>query len=441
MRASRATALTRRSPLLTPHAPRRSTVIEELDYRAPWRRTLYVVWVAGFIAVSGMSLVTPFLPLYLLDLGVKDVAQAQRWAGLLVSGSFICAAMVAPVWGSLADRYGRKPMALRAIFGLAVSISLMAFATRPEHLLLLRMLQGSVGGFVSASIALVATAVPRARLGAALGTLQTSLTAGHVVGPLFGGVLADRMGYNHVFLITGGCCVLAGLVVAVFVKEDFTPLPAKERHSFRQNLGMLRTVPALRATFMVMFVTQIGLMVIQPVLALFIRDLAGGSEGLLRTKVGVVFSMPGLAAVVAAPLWGRRGDRIGHRTTLAMALLGAGVLYLPQAWAQTATQLAAMRFFVGLCMAGVSPSAHSVVASSVASNRTAAALSLLSMAQWSGSVAGPLLGGLISSHLGARPIFLITAVLLLCSGTGALRAARKPVKLLEPAAAEVGEDG
>lgn len=391
------------------------------------------MWVAEFIAVSGMSLITPFLPLYLLELGVKDVAQAQRWAGLLVSGSFICAAFMAPIWGSLADRYGRKPMALRAIMGLAVSIALMAFATRPVHLLLLRMLQGSVGGFVSASIALVASLVPKERLGTALGTLQTSLMAGHVVGPLIGGVLADRMGYNQVFLITGACCVLAALVVALFVHEHFTPVAPKDRHSFVQNLGMLRVVPALRATFLVMFVTQIGLMVIQPILALFIRDLASGSESLLRTKVGFVFSMPGLAAVLAAPLWGRRGDRVGYQKTLAVALLCTGVLYFPQACVRSAAQLALLRFVMGLFTAGISPSAHSVVASSVAENRTAAALSLLSTAQWSGSVVGPLLGGWVSSHLGARPVFVLTSALLLCSGTSALRASRQQTQALAPA--------
>ena len=379
------------------------------------------MWTAEFIAVSGISLVMPFLPLYVQDLGVKDPAAAQRWAGILVSANFLFAALLGPVWGWLGDRYGRKPMALRAIFGLAVSIGLMAFARRPEHLLVLRLLQGAVGGFIAASIALVASTTPKAHLGYTLGTLQTAVTAGSVMGPLFGGLLADRMGYNHVFLVTGAICVVAGLVVAVFVREDFTPVPADQRVGMRDNLGLLRTLPALRTMFGVMFVTQIGLMVIQPVLPLLVQNLEGGSSALLRTKIGLIYSMPGLAAVLAAPRWGRRGDRRGHQGTLAMALIGAGILYLPQALAQTAVHLMFLRFCVGLCAAGISPSANSVVASAVEETRMAGALSLLTTAQWMGSVAGPLLGGFLSAHIGIPPIFLVTGALLIASGLGARR--------------------
>ncbi|MDH7568865.1 MAG: MFS transporter [Armatimonadota bacterium] len=404
-------------------------MLNDAGGREPWRRTLYVMWVADFIAVGGISLAIPFLPLYLKELGVTDDAAAQRWSGLIVSANFLCAAVMSPIWGSLSDRYGRKPMALRAIVGLSFSIGLMAFATRPEHLLILRLLQGAVGGFVSASVALVASAVPKEKLGATLGTLQTALTAGNVIGPLLGGRLADWFGYSHVFLITGGLCLVAAAVVALFVREEFTPVSAAERHGLRDNLVLLRSLPALHATFGVMFLTQVGFMVVQPVLPLLLRDLAG-SDHLLRTKVGFVFSMPGVAAVIAAPLWGRQGDRIGYRFTLALALLGAGLCYLPQALAHSIAALAAMRFALGLFSAGVSPSASSVVASSVEESRTASALALLATAQWTGNVCGPLMGGFLSAHLGIQPVFVITGVLLLLSGGLALRVARSQKALV-----------
>lgn len=390
---------------------------------ARWRRTLTVMWLAEFVAVSGISLVMPFLPLYVQDLGVTDPVQAQRWAGVLVAANFAAATVMAPVWGSLADRYGRKPMALRAIFGLAVAIGLMAFARSPGELLALRLLQGAVGGFVSAAVALVASAVPRDRIGFALGTLQTSLTAGNVIGPLFGGVLSDRLGYSHVFLITGAACVAAGLIVALFVHEEFRPLDPAERPGIRENLAMLRTLPALRATFGIMFVTQIGLMVIQPVLPLFVKSLESEAGGLLRTKVGLIFSMPGLAAMVAAPAWGVQGDRIGYRKVLSLALLGAGLLYLPHAIVGSAVQLMLMRFSVGLCAAGIGPAANSVVASSAEETRTAGALSLLATAQWLGSIVGPLLGGALAAQFGVRAMFVLTGMLLLCSGGYAWRVA------------------
>lgn len=383
------------------------------------------MWAAEFIAICGTSLAIPFLPLYVQDLGVKDPARAQQWAGILVSANFVSAALLAPLWGILGDRYGRKPMSLRAILGMAVAIGLMGFARNPWQLLVLRLVQGAVGGFVSASIALVAAAVPKDRLGYSLGTLQTALTAGCVIGPLFGGVLADRIGYRHVFLLTGFLCLVAALLVAFFVQEKFTPVAKEDRVTLRDNLQMLHSLPLLRATFAVMVVTQIGLMVIQPILPLFVKELEAGQVTLLRTKVGLIYAAPGLAAIFAAPFWGRRGDRTSYRSTLALTLLGTGLCYLPQMLAQSALQLALMRFCVGLFTAGISTSANSVVASSVAESRTSSALSLLAMAQWTGSIAGPLLGGFIAVHLGIRPIFLLTGILLLGSGSGAWRVMRR----------------
>ena len=396
----------------------------ESDQGTPWRRTLYVMWLAEFVAVSGISMVMPFLPLYVQELGVTDPGK-RSWAGILVAANFASATALGPLWG-LAGRplraqadgpAGDSAWRWRLVDGVARS---------PGQLLALRLLQGAVGGFVSAAVALVATAAPKERMGYALGTLQTAATTGHVIGPLFGGVLSDRLGYSHVFLITGGACVLAGLIVAVFVRENFRGAAA-ERHGLRDNLAMLRTLPALRTTFAVMFLTQIGLMVVQPVLPLFVQSLEADASGLLRTKVGLIFSMPGLAAVLAAPAWGVRGDRVGYRWTLSLALLGSGLLYLPHALVQSAAQLMGIRFAVGLCTAGIAPAANSMVASTAAAGRTAGALSLLSTAQWLGAIAGPLLGGALSAQFGIRTMFLVTGTLLLCSGTCAWRAAGKPV--------------
>jgi DHA1 family multidrug resistance protein-like MFS transporter len=398
-----------------------------------WRRTLYVMWLAEFVATSGISLVMPFLPLYVLDLGVEDPVDAQRWAGLLIAANFISSALMAPVWGWLGDRYGRKKMVLRAIFGLSVAIGLMALVRTPQQLLALRLLQGAVGGFVAASIALVASATPKKHLGYALGLLQASSTAGHVVGPLFGGILADHFGYAQVFLITGATCVVAGIIVTLFVHEKFTPVAPEKRAGIRDTFSMLLTLPALRATFGIMFITQIGLMTIQPILALFVQSLEEGSGGMLRTKVGLIFAMPGLASVLAAPLWGRHGDRVGHRYTLAIALLGAGLLYLPHYLVHTAAQMMVIRFCVGLCTAGILPAANSVVASAVEPGQTAGALSLLSTARWLGCIAGPLMGGYLSARFGIRPMFMITGALLLTSGFGAWRTAhRAAAKANEP---------
>src|SRR5262245_46735523 len=247
--------------------------------RESWVRTLWVVWFAELIAIMGMSLVIPFLPLYLAqDLRVPD-SQARLWAGLIGGANFFCAAVIAPFWGSLADRRGRKPMALRALLGLALAVGLMALAQNPLQLFGLRLLQGAVGGFVAAAIALVGSAVPRERLGAALGFLQTAVVGGNLVGPFAGGFLSQRYGFRHTFWITSLALLFAAVLVWALVQEDHQPAAASES-SYLGNFRLLAGIPAIRLLFGIIFLTQAGIMLLNTQFSLFVRELIGNAPNL-----------------------------------------------------------------------------------------------------------------------------------------------------------------
>jgi MFS transporter, DHA1 family, multidrug resistance protein len=384
-----------------------------------WIRTVAVVWVAELIALMGMSLVMPFLPLYLEELGVPD-QEAPLWAGWVGGANFLCAALFAPLWGTVADRYGRKPMALRALVGLAVSVALMGYAQNVYQLFGLRLLQGMFGGFVAAAIALVGTSVPRERLGSALGFLQTAVVGGNLVGPLLGGELSHYFGYRNTFRITGAALLVAMFLILFLVQERHTRPVEAQRKGVAANVRELLAVPELRWMLLVVVCSQSGIMLVNPQISLFVRNLVQDPENVNRWA-GAVTAAPALASFLMAPLWGRAGDRRGHAGVLGLALLGAALVIPWAGLARHIGDLIVIRLFMGAFTSAMNPSTHSVVAHSVEEHRTAGAFSLLSSAQMLGACIGPFSSGPLAASLGLRPLFPVTGALLFMASMAALR--------------------
>ena len=382
-------------------------------------RTLAVIWVAELIALMGMSLVIPFLPLYLTELHVPP-DQTKLWAGWVGGANFLCAAILAPVWGGLADRYGRKSMAIRALVGLAVSVALMSLVRNVYQLFALRMLQGAFGGFVAAAIALAGSCVPRERLGAALGFLQTAVVGGNLIGPLIGGELSHRFGYRHTFLITGAALFVAMVLIAFLVHEPREAEGAPAQKAGMGGFGDLLALPELRWMALLVLLCHSGLMLINPQVSLFVTELVPPSADVNRL-VGLVIAAPALSSFLLAPVWGRAGDQRGHAGVLAVALLGAALVVPWAAAVQGIGLLFVIRLAMGCFTAALNPAAHSAVAHSVEERRIAAAFSLLSSAQMLGACIGPFASGPLASAYGIRPWFPATGVLLFCGSLVALR--------------------
>src|SRR5512136_1815746 len=189
----------------------------------PWRRTLYTIWLTEFIAVLGFYFVTPFIPYYIQELGVSGQQQVALWAGLATSLMSLGFAIMAPIWGSLADQHGRKLMVMRATFAGAILMVLMAWVTNIQQLVILRFLHGVFTGTVAAATTLVVSVVPKEHSGAAVGSLQTAVYLGTSLGPLLGGITADRLGYRSSFWVTGALLLFSGILVTLLVREDFHP--------------------------------------------------------------------------------------------------------------------------------------------------------------------------------------------------------------------------
>ena len=386
-----------------------------------WQRNIYAIWSAQFLAMVGLTLIVPFLPLYLRELGVRDVAEVERWSGFLFATPFLVQTLAAPVWGVLGDRYGRKIMVLRAMAGIGVTNMLSAAVRHVGELVVLRAVQGGVSGFVAAGNALVTAAIPADRMGTALGLLQTSLTAGGIVGPLIGGALGDLVGYRNVFLITGATCFGAAAIVLFGATEEMAPRQARAAGpGVWANLGYFFQSPALRTTGVLLCTSQVAVMAVEPIFAVYVATLRVPPER-VATVAGVLFSVTGFASMLGAPLWGRTADRAGESRVLVLTLLGSAAAYLAQSWAGTAWEVFVFRAALGFFNGGMLPPLYAIVARTTPPERLGGIMGLTSSAIMLGSVIGPLVGGLLSAAIGIRWVFVVAAAVLAVSATGARR--------------------
>nr|WP_283163256.1 multidrug efflux MFS transporter [Sporolactobacillus mangiferae] len=371
---------------------------------------MYVVWFGSFATAAGMSQIIPFLPLYIEKLGVTDTAEIENWAGLIFGATFFVSAIVSPFWGRLADKYGRKPMLLRASLGMCAVVFLMAFAQNVYQLFGLRLVMGVVSGYIPASIILVATQTPKTHSGWALGMLSTGGISGSLIGPLVGGVLAEYMGMRFVFIDTSVLLFCAFLASYFLVNEKVT-VTKKKAPSLKQVWTMTPHIGLFVAMFVTTFMVQLANMSIQPIITVYVKLLSPGSAH-LELISGVVVAAAGLASVLSAPLLGKLSDRIGPRRVLLYALLFTGILFIPQAFVTNAWQLTVLRFMLGLATAGILPSINTIVKKMAPAAITGQLFGYNQSAQFLGTMGGSLLGGHMAAAFGIKYVFFSTSLLL-----------------------------
>lgn len=386
-----------------------------------WRRNFYTLWVAEVAAIIGFQAVQPFLPYYIQQFDVGGISGALVWAGWMGTASGLAMAISSPLWGSMADRFGRKPMVVRSMLGGGVAVILMAYVTTVEQLLVARVLQGALAGTVTACLTLVSTSTPRQHLGFALGLMQGAFMLGASVGPLLGGPLIESFGYKTCFLWSGVAVVIAGFCVQIFVREDFTRAravesSAKYRMPGREMARLLRT-GHFRLLVLTVTAMSFAFGFIMPVVPLFLQQLAGRDD--VVALAGGVFAAGGLVGAVSAAVMGRYSDTLGPRRVLVGGLLLAAVFYLAQGYAQTVWMLGVMVVLTGLATGAIRPVANSLVPRIVADRDRGKAFGVMSSAGALGWASGPMAGGYVGAHYGFRAVFVITAVLFLALGAWA----------------------
>ncbi|AWK52084.1 MFS transporter [Clostridium beijerinckii] len=376
-----------------------------------WKRNLIVCWFGMFVTGIGMSQIAPVLPLYIQHLGVQDTASITQLSGIAFGITFIISAIFSPIWGYAADKFGRKPMLLRASLGMSIVIGCMGFAQNVYVLIGLRLLQGAITGYGTACTTLIATQTDKEHAGFALGTLSTSNIAGSLLGPVIGGYIGEKFGLQNVFFITGSLMMVAFITTALFVKESFTR-EDKKTLSMRE---VWNTVPEKSLTitmFVTFFILTVALYTVEPIVTVYVTQLSNNTSH-VALIAGMAFSASGLANIIAAPNLGKLSDKIGAHRVILVALIVAGLVFIPQAFVKNPWQLVGLRFLLGLATAGLIPSVNILIKKIIPDSLTGRVFGFNMSAGYLGVFGGSILGGQVAAWFGIRYVFFITSALLL----------------------------
>ncbi|MET3698849.1 DHA1 family multidrug resistance protein-like MFS transporter [Bacillus oleivorans] len=374
-----------------------------------WQRNLWVLWIGVFFTAASFSMVIPFLPIFLLEIGVHD--HTELWSGLIFGAAFFAGAIATPFWGMISDKYGRKPMIIRAGLALFVIYILMAFVTNPYQILALRMLQGLLSGFIPGSITLIGTNTPSEKVGYALSHISSASATGMILGPLLGGGMAELVGNRLAFATAGIIVGIATILIIFFVKEENFK-PNKEKGSILNDFKVgLSNRPFLLVLILTLIVSC-SIMTIEPILPLYIADL-GSSSKYATFLTGVVISLPGIASAIFAPRWGKWADKVGFKRVLFIGLLGAGIGTIAQILFTEIWGFSLIRFVYGIFFCAVFPALNGLVVKTTPEEFRGRAFSLNQTSNQIGGMIGPIIGGFLGGMLPVQSLFVITGVLLL----------------------------
>lgn len=376
-----------------------------------WRKNLYTIWLAQFIAMIGMSMVIPFLPFYVRELGVTGLDEIEKWSSLAFSGTFLMAFIMTPIWGALSDRFGKKSMVIRAIFGLALSQFLIGLAGDVFQLVIFRMIQGAVSGFIASSLALVTASAPRERSGYVIGILQTSISAGTIIGPVVGGLLSDVFTYSTVFFLTSSICFVSGILILINVKEP-PASPLQKPFTVRENYKYTFTNKAVILAMLSVMVVQMCIFMAQPIFALYVESFSLDTA-YVSTIAGTLFGITGAFTVISSPWWGNRNDIKGFRKNLLVAMIGAAVAFALHPFVYDIIFLYPVRAFLGFCIGGIVPVFYSYITKHIAEERRGGIMGIASSFTLLGNLLGPLLCILITHYFSNRYVFLFSGLIML----------------------------
>ena len=355
-----------------------------------------------------MNLVIPFLSLYIVELG--ETHHIEIWSSLAFSSTFLTAAIFSPIWGKLSDRYGRKPMLLRASLGMSIVMIMIGFATSALQLVLLRLLMGAIAGFIPAAVILVASQTPTEESGRALGLLSTGGVAGTLIGPVIGGLLADLVGFRQVFWITGAM-LLISFFVSLLLRETYATENRQKKSVDNLSISNKEFFSLTASIFVTTFILQSAMMAMQPILTLYVADL-GSSVMFLSLVAGIVTAISGVSNMISAPYLGKLGDRIGPQKVLNVSLVAVAILIACHAFAPNVWVLLVLRFMLGFGLGGLLPAVNSLLKKRVPDSILGKAYGYNQTFQYMGGVMGPILGGIVAGKLGLPVVFIVSSALL-----------------------------
>lgn len=376
------------------------------------KRNFIIIWISNFLVAGTMTMIMPFLALYIETFGDHSDAYVQRWSGLIFGATFVTALLMSPIWGRVADKYGFKPILLVNGFGIATSVFLMGFVQSVETFFLLRLANGIVTGFIPTSLAFISSQTAKEEAGKMLGTLQMGSVTGTLFGPVLGGLLADAFGFQYTFIITSISVTIAAIIVLLGLKEK--KKTSNKRVSPYSRKMIIHGILHHRLMLNVMIITaliQIGNFSIQPLLSLYVAELTDAKD--VAFLAGVTFSAAGIGNLLFARRWGVLGDDIGYEKVLSILLLLSFIFIIPQAFVTQIWQLFICRLLFGIAVGGMIPVTTALIRREAPVDVQGEVMGYNTSFRFLGNIIGPMIGGVLGGFLGISSVFLITGVLFL----------------------------
>jgi len=393
---------------------------------ALWRRNLAALVAAVFIGFTGFTLVMPFLPIYIQQMGETDLGAIAMWTGVSLGVTPAMTALFAPIWGRLADRFGRKVMVLRSLASFVILMAAMGFARAPWHLFALRLVQGFFAGYGALCLAMAAEGAPEGRMAQSIGVVQTAQRLGPALGPVIGGIVAAWVGLRATFLVTASFYLVAFVLVAVVYVEKapsagkaHAALPS-ERVTFTNVLAFENFLLLMALIFGFQFVDRS----LGPVLPLHLSSI-GVPDSKVALASGVIFSALACAAALGHHLCATFLSRWGARRSLTRASMiaaagAAGMALSVNVWLFGAT---ASIFGIGIGVAMTA--AYTTAASAIPEAARAFGFGFLTSASLVGMAISPMVAGLLA-HAGIRSVFLVDGAMLLIFGVAVRQVMEEP---------------
>jgi MFS transporter, DHA1 family, multidrug resistance protein len=364
----------------------------------------------SFIGFTGFTLVMPFLPLYFQQLGVTDVGEIALWSGLSLGVTPGLTALLAPFWGRLADRFGRKIMVERSIASFVVIMTATAYVQAPWQVFALRAVQGFFAGYGSLTLTMAAQSAPPSRLAQAIGTVQTAQRLGPALGPVIGGVVAGLVGLRRAFLVTAGFYAAALLLVFFMYREVEAPGAPAGRHSGRVSFRDLLAFENFLLLMGVIFAVQFADRTFGPVLPLFIAELDTSLPAARVALVaGLLFSLSAGAGAVGNQLAPRLLRAVRPRRVLVACAGLAAAASLAYAAAGSVWLLFLVTPLFGAAVGIAMTCAYATAGSVIPAGAGGAGFGVLTTASLLGLALSPLASGLVAS-ISIRAVFLISAI-------------------------------
>lgn len=396
--------------------PERSGAVEESRQYPYWRRNQLVLSVANLLCLFGWAISWPFLPLMVRSLGVHD--NLETWIGNMMLAFYIIGFVISPIWGSVADHFGRKLMVLRAMLGMGFFMVLLPFASTPLWFACLLMLVAIFNGVTPAGMSLLAANTPPNRIGMAFSLVLTGSLVGQTLGPAAGATLAEFMPSPHgLFWVSGGLLLAGGALVASFVGEVKQLAPGPWRPRWLDSLHGLLTVPSMAPLFLLSFVFAASWSGNVPVVTLYMMQLVGAQPAGLSEAAWVGAAAMGLAfaSVVVLPLWGKVIDTFGPTPVLVFATAASAVTHVLLILVQTPLQLVMARVAYGLTAVAMQPAYIQLIGIHAPTGMGARAIAYATAFQFIGMGIAPFFAGLIGPAYGLHTYFAVIVALTLSS--------------------------